>query len=84
MTSDCIDAGNPDDSTLLERPPHGNVINMGAYGGTDQGSLSLISDGGQSSTGDVNGDGFIDMTDLFVLIDNWLTEYGASMVGIPQ
>jgi predicted outer membrane repeat protein len=36
----CIDAGNPNDSVGLERFPNGARVNMGAYGGTPQASLS--------------------------------------------
>ena len=39
-TSLCIDAGNPQDSYDLEPPPHGNRINMGAYGNTVEASKS--------------------------------------------
>ena len=39
--SPCIDAGSPDESVGLERFPNGGRINMGAYGGTPQASLSL-------------------------------------------
>lgn len=38
VTSPCIDAGDPDDSTDEESDPHGDLINMGAYGGTSQAS----------------------------------------------
>ena len=37
-TSPCIDAGDPQDSTGKEPKPNGGVINMGAYGGTEQAS----------------------------------------------
>jgi hypothetical protein len=40
ITSPCIDAGNPDQPAGLERFPHGGRINMGAYGGTPEASLS--------------------------------------------
>ncbi|MDT8302673.1 MAG: hypothetical protein RQ760_14410 [Sedimentisphaerales bacterium] len=39
--SPCIDAGSPDEPVGLERFPNGGRINMGAYGGTPQASLSL-------------------------------------------
>jgi predicted outer membrane repeat protein len=41
ISSPCIDAGDPGDSVGLERLPNGERINMGAYGGTPEGSLSL-------------------------------------------
>ncbi|MBN1358941.1 MAG: right-handed parallel beta-helix repeat-containing protein [Sedimentisphaerales bacterium] len=39
-SSPCIDAGHPDDRTGFEPFPNGNRINMGAYGGTFEASLS--------------------------------------------
>jgi predicted outer membrane repeat protein len=41
VSSPCIDAGDPDDGIGLEPFPNGNRINMGAYGGTLEASLSL-------------------------------------------
>jgi hypothetical protein len=40
QTSPCIDGGDPNAQTLDEPIPNGNRINMGAYGGTAQASLS--------------------------------------------
>lgn len=40
LTSPCIDAGDPDMYPGRERPPHGGIVNMGAYGGTPFASLS--------------------------------------------
>ena len=42
--SPCIDAGDPADprGALEPQPNYRNLINMGAYGGTDQASRSLI------------------------------------------
>jgi len=40
VSSPCIDAGNPDDPVGLERFPNGDRVNMGAYGGTPEASLS--------------------------------------------
>jgi len=39
-SSPCIDAGDPNDPVGLERFPNGGRINMGAYGGTSEASLS--------------------------------------------
>ncbi len=41
VTSPCIDAGNPNDPVNSEPVPNGNRINMGAYGGTMQASMSV-------------------------------------------
>ena len=43
VTSPCIDAGNPDSDWTAELLPNGERINMGAYGGTPQASMSLSS-----------------------------------------
>ena len=40
VTSPCVDAGDPDTGTLYEPMPHGGRINIGAYGGTAEASLS--------------------------------------------
>jgi parallel beta-helix repeat protein len=40
LTSPCIDAGDPRSDFTLEPEPNGGCINMGAYGGTPQASLS--------------------------------------------
>ena len=40
VTSPCIDAGNPDSGWAGEPDPNGQRINMGAYGGTSQASMS--------------------------------------------
>lgn len=42
ISSPCIDAGDPDISVGLERFPNGDRINMGAYGGTPEASLSPL------------------------------------------
>jgi hypothetical protein len=41
VTSPCIDAGDPNSPSMGERQPHGNRINIGAYGGTSKASLTL-------------------------------------------
>jgi hypothetical protein len=45
VTSPCIDAGDPNSDWSGENWPHGKWINMGAYGGTRQGSMSLETQG---------------------------------------
>ncbi|MGB2863540.1 MAG: right-handed parallel beta-helix repeat-containing protein, partial [Sedimentisphaerales bacterium] len=45
VTSPCIDAGDPDSDWSGETWPHGGRINMGAYGGTRQASMSLETQG---------------------------------------
>jgi parallel beta-helix repeat protein len=41
LTSPCIDTGNPDSDCSAELQPNGDCINMGAYGGTSQASMSF-------------------------------------------
>ena len=45
LTSPCIDAGDPNSDWSGEIWPHGERINMGAYGGTRQASMSLETGG---------------------------------------
>jgi len=40
MTSSCIDAGDPNSPVAFEPFPNGGIINMGAYGGTTEASMS--------------------------------------------
>jgi len=69
-TSPCVDAGNPNSDWTGELWPHGKRINLGAYGGTPQASMSL-SDLGDIS--DLNNDGWIDYRDMNLLTRNWLS-----------
>lgn len=40
VTSPCIDAGSPDSPVAFEPFPNGEIVNMGAYGGTTRASKS--------------------------------------------
>ena len=40
VTSPCVDGGDPHEGPLNEPVPHGSRINIGAYGGTTEASLS--------------------------------------------
>jgi len=42
VTGPCIDAGDPDDPVGPEPAPHGDRVNLGAYGGTAQASRSIV------------------------------------------
>lgn len=66
-TSPCIDAGDPAADVSAERMPNGGRINMGAFGGTPQASLSTW-----PLAGDINRDGSIDFRDLAILAEGWL------------
>jgi hypothetical protein len=41
VTSPCIDRGDPDSPVGEEPDPNGGIVNMGAYGGTQQASMSI-------------------------------------------
>jgi hypothetical protein len=71
VNSPCIDAGDPNSDWTAELWPHGKRINMGAYGGTPQASMSLSSAG---NIADFNNDDFVNWKDLKLLGDNWLHE----------
>ena len=59
-TSPCIDAGYLVSDWTDELWPHGERINMGAYGGTAEASMSLSLVG---NVADLNGDGAVGLTD---------------------
>ena len=70
-TSPCIDAGDPNSDWTLELWPHGQRINMGAYGGTPQGSMSLSTAG---NIADLDNDGDVDYNDLKLFTGKWPIE----------
>ena len=70
-TSPCIDAGDPNSDWTMELWPHGKRINMGAYGGTPQASMSL-SDAGNIA--DFDNDGDVDYNDLRLFTEKWPIE----------
>jgi len=70
ITSRCIDAGDPTSDWSAELWPHGQRINIGAYGGTPEASMSL-SEAGNIADLDNNGD--VDYIDLMMFIDKWLS-----------
>jgi hypothetical protein len=71
VTSPCIDAGDPNSDWTAELWPHGERINMGAYGGTSQASRSL-SDAG--NVADLNRDGIVGSEDMRIMVDHWGTD----------
>ncbi len=73
VTSNCIDAGDPSSDWTAELWPHGKRINMGAYGGTAQASMSLSRVGNPA---DLNNDDWIDYSDLELLTDKWQSDDG--------
>ncbi len=74
-TSPCIDAGNPQDSTAAELYPDGNVINLGAFGGTPYASRSINYTEpvcAFSIPSDVNGDCKADLVDISKMSVNYM------------
>jgi len=54
VTSPCIDAGDPNSPIAFESFPNGGIINMGAYGGTAEASMSSLTEGDNKSTNSNN------------------------------
>jgi len=69
VTSPCIDAGDPNSDWTAELWPHGKRINIGAYGGTPEASLSLRDDIGNPA--DLNNDDIVDLLDFSIFSDAW-------------
>jgi hypothetical protein len=67
-TSPCIDSGDPNSDLIAELWPHGERINMGAFGGTPEASKSLTDAG---NIADLNYDRQVDIRDMKLLIDKW-------------
>ena len=68
VTSPCIDGGDPRFDPTNEPLPDGGVINMGAYGGTAEASMSEK----QWIAGDISHDSVVNMVDFAILAGNWL------------
>jgi hypothetical protein len=69
-TSPCIDAGALAD-WKAELWPHGKKINMGAYGGTPQASMSLSAVG---NIADLDNSNIVDHNDLKLFTEQWLNQ----------
>jgi len=69
INSPCIDAGDPNTALIAELWPHGNRVNIGAYGNTTQASMSSSNEG---NVADIDYDGWIDYNDLVILTEKWL------------
>ena len=68
FTSACIDGGHPGMNWGQELWPHGIRINMGAYGGTTQASMSLSNTGIRA---DLNGDFYVNFDDFAIFAQKW-------------
>ena len=75
-TSPCIDAGDPLAHAADE--PDSMRLNLGAYGGTAFASM-FPHEGIPEIRGDVDGNGSIEMLDLYILIEQWLNRFGMSL-----
>lgn len=74
VTSPCIDGGDPDSDWTAELWPHGKRINMGAYGGTPEASMSLSGIGNITNLDNDPCD-IVDFKDLGILTSrDWLKE----------
>ena len=75
LTSPCIDAGDPNSNWTAELWPHGRRINIGAYGGTVQASMSLSDAGNIADLNpDVNdANDWVDYNDMLLLANKWLS-----------
>jgi len=69
VNSPCIDAGDGGSDWTGEFWPHGKRINMGAFGGTPQASMSAS---GAGNIADMDGSNAVDGLDLKMLTDKWL------------
>ena len=71
VASPCIDCGDPDSDWRPELWPHGTRMNMGAYGGTPQASMSLSDVG---NIADLNADNAVHFADFANLVGHWQVE----------
>ena len=72
-TSPCIDSGHPTDDWTAELWPHGKRINMGAYGGTPEASMSPLDIGNIANLdNDVND--IVNSLDLALFVEKWCYE----------
>ncbi len=68
QNSPCIDEGDPNSEWTPELWPHGKQINIGAFGGTPQASMSTSTTG---NIADLNNNGSVNWTDMKILTDKW-------------
>jgi len=77
ITSPAIDAGDSSDAIGYEPFPNGGIVNMGAYGGTDESSKSYFGTPpcAMIMAGDINGDCAINLLDFEFIARHWLMDY---------
>jgi parallel beta-helix repeat protein len=71
VTSLCIDAGDPNSDWTGELWPHGKRINVGAYGGLVEASMSLLDSG---AAGNLDNRDCVDFNDIALLAEKWCVE----------
>jgi len=71
VNSPCIDAGDPDSDWSAELWPHGKQINMGAFGGTAQASMSTSAAG---NIADLDANDVVNYADLKLFTEGWLRQ----------
>jgi len=69
--SPCIDTGDPNSDWTAELWSHGKRINVGAYGGTPQASMSHSTLG---NVADFNCDGSVNAEDLLMFAERWTSD----------
>jgi hypothetical protein len=76
VTSPGIDAGDPSSPIGLEPFPNGGIINMGAYGGTEEASKSYFGEPVCETiiAGDINGDCKVNLLDFALIALHWLED----------
>ena len=75
IDSPCIDAGDPNSDWTAELWPHGKRINIGAFGGTVQASMSMSDAGNFANLNpDVNdANDWVDYNDMRLITNQWLS-----------
>ncbi|MGB2806878.1 MAG: right-handed parallel beta-helix repeat-containing protein, partial [Sedimentisphaerales bacterium] len=73
VNSPCIDAGDPNSDWTAELWPHGKRINMGAYGGTPEASMSQL-DIGNIANLDNDVSDIVNPLDLALFVGKWCYE----------
>ena len=71
VTSQCIDAGDPNSNWAQELWPHGGKINIGAYGGTPQASMSASLLG---NIADLDHNDTVSTSDFAIFAKSWLAQ----------
>lgn len=73
VTSPCVDTNDPNSPWTEELWPHGKSINMGAYGGTPEASMSL-SDAGNIANLNNDVNDVVNIDDFALFVERWCFE----------